>query len=207
MGTLFVMLALGMLSSAFGDTVTCLNGPISVTPGLVFSPCGLKVEFGTNPLPDGGQLVLNSLDLVTYPGISGLSFNLNFAFPNPAVGTTVLEYTVCCAVSYGGVSLSADQGSNFSINEAFPGSKIPDLNLSTVGNASLGCTLISCSDTATAIEAGGSLLVVTTITDNAGDLTNFQEGFSTPEPNSWTFLAAGLLCIGVLLRFKRGLKG
>ena len=191
MRTLFVMLAAGMFSSAFGNSVTCLNGPISVTPGLVFSPCGLTVEFGTNPLPDGGQLVLNSLDLVTYPGVSGLSFNLNFAFPNPAVGTTVLEYTVCCAVSYAGVSLSADQGSNFSINEAFPGSKIADLNLNGPGNASLGCTEISCGPTF--IQAGGSLLVVTTITDNAGDLTNFQEGFSTPEPTldapcHWPFM-------------------
>lgn len=199
------MLAAGMFSSAFGNTVTtCLNSPIPVTPGLVVSPCGLTVEFGTNPLPDGGQLALNSLDLVSFYPASGLSFDLNFAFPNPAVGTTVLEYTVCCAVSYAGVSLSADQGSNFSINEAFPGSKVPDLNLNAAGNASLGCTEISCSQTF--IEAGGSLLVVTTITDNAGDLTNFQEGFSTPEPNSWTFLAGGLLCIGALLRFKRRLQ-
>jgi hypothetical protein len=193
-----------MFSSVFGNTVACLNSPISVTPGLVVSPCGLTVEFGTNPLPDGGQLVLNSLDLVLYPPpASGLSFNLDFAFSNPAVGTTVLEYTVCCAVSYAGVYLIADQGSNFSINEAFPGSKVPDLNLNAAGNASLGCSEISCS---TLIEAGGSLLVVTTITDNAGDLTNFHEGFSTPEPNSWKFLAGGLLYIGLLLRFRRGLQ-
>jgi hypothetical protein len=196
------MLITGVFSSAFGGTITCGYNPIPVTPGLV-AACGysLALNFGANPLPDGGQLDLNAFYL-TNIGSDELEYDLNFAFPHPAIGTTVLEYTACCTPILG-FSLTA-QGSDFSITEAFPGSNLPDLNLDASGLTVVCPPMQQCTDQSP-LETG-PFLVVTTITDNAGDLSHFQEGFVVPEPKSWKFLAAGLLCIGVLLRFKRRLQ-
>jgi hypothetical protein len=199
MRTLIVMLGASMFSSAFGDTITCGYNPIPVTPGLI---CGtaysLAFNFGMNPLPDGGQLDLNSVDVVS--GYNDeFSFDLNFSFPHPAQGTTVLEFTACCD-AYFGLSLEA-QGSDFSITEAFPGSNLPDLNLNASGTVTLGCVFgQQCFDQPPLADP--SLFVVTTITDYAGDLSGFQETFIAPEPNSWEFLAGGLLCMSALLRLR-----
>ena len=209
MKTLFAVFGAGIFLPAFGATLFCGGrGPVPVAPGLVARPNGcngsLIFDFGTNPLPAGGQLNLDSLSL-TFGNKNGVHgdldefiFELDFGFPQPASGTTVLQYTACCA-QFLGIVLSA-QGSDFSIDETFPGSGLPDLVLNQSGTATLGCGLDQVCTHPTGLS--GSLVVVTTITDHAGDLAGFREIFIAPEPRSMAFLAAGFLCFAALRRLR-----
>jgi len=207
MRALFVICGAGMFLPAFGATIYCGGpGSVPVTAGLIASDCNhnLQFDFGTNPLPNGGQLDLDSLTLSfgNGNGIHGdleeYIFELDFGFPQPAKGTTVLQFTATGGTGYLlGFALQA-QGSDFSIDEQFPGSNLPDLVLNHSGTANLGCGLDQlCSQP---IHVNGPLLVVTTITDSAGDLAGFNEFFIAPEPSSWISIAACLLCIGAVLR-------
>jgi len=209
MKTLCMIFGAGMFLPTFGATIFCGGlGPVQVTAGLVARPnnCNgsLLFEFGTNPLPNGGQLDLDSLSLSfgSNNGIHGdldeFIFELDFGFPQPARGTTVLQFTACCTQLLG-FSLQA-QGSNFSIDEAFPGSNLPDLVLNQSGIVNLGCGLDQLCTQPTRVN--GPLLVVTTITDNAGDLAGFREIFIAPEPSGWIYITACLLCACALLRFR-----
>lgn len=213
MKTLFVVLGAGMFLPAFGATLFCGGkGPVPVTAGLVARPnnCNgsLLFYFGTDPLPNGGQLNLDSLSLSfgSNNGIHGdlgeFIFELDFGFPQPATGTTVLQFSACCT-QFLGISLEA-QGSDFSIDEKFPGTSLPDLVLNQSGTATLGCGLDQLCSHPPLVS--GSLLVVTTITDNAGDLSGFKEIFIAPEPGSLEFIAGSLLCFGALRRLRSRLN-
>lgn len=209
MKTLCVIFCAGMFLPTFGATLFCgRGGPVPVTPGLVARPnnCNgsLLFDFGTNPLPNGGQLDLDSLSLSfgSNNGIHGdldeFVFELDFGFPQPAKGTTVLQFSACCA-PFLGFSLAA-QGSNFSIDESFPGSSLPDLVLNQSGIVNLGCGLDQLCGHPTNVTS--SIRVVTTITDNAGDLAGFREIFIAPEPSAWIYITAYLLCAWALLRYR-----
>src|SRR5215469_11611315 len=150
MRALFVICGAGMFLPAFGATIYCGGpGSVPVTAGLIASDCNhnLQFDFGTNPLPNGGQLDLDSLTLSfgNGNGIHGdleeYIFELDFGFPQPAKGTTVLQFTATGGTGYLlGFALQA-QGSDFSIDEQFPGSNLPDLVLNHSGTANLGCGL------------------------------------------------------------------
>lgn len=209
MKTLYLVFGAGMFLPAFGASLFCGGtGPVPVTPGLVARPnhCNgsLLFDFGPNPLPGGGQIDLDALSLSfgSNNGIHGdldeYIFELDFGFPQAAKGTTVLQFTACCA-QFLGIVLEA-QGSDFSIDEKFPGSGLPDLVLNRSGMATLGCGLDQLCTQPNKVS--GSLSVVTTITDNAGDLAHFSEIFIAPEPGSFAFLAGSLFCFGALRRFR-----
>jgi hypothetical protein len=206
MRALFVICGAGMFLPAFGATIYCGAGSVPVTAGLIAN-CNysLEFDFGTNPLPTGGQLDLDAFNAGYNANSGEWIFELEFGFPQPAKGTTVLQFTATApedAAGGGtfnllGFALQA-QGSDFSIDEQFPGSNLPDLVLNHSGTANLGCGLDQlCSQP---IHVNGPLLVVTTITDSAGDLAGFNEFFIAPEPSSWISIAACLLCTGAVLR-------
>jgi hypothetical protein len=48
-----------------------------------------------------------------------------------------------------------------------------------------------------------SLNVTTDVTDNAGDLTGFDEAFAVPEPQGWALLVGGLVALCVLRRSRQ----
>ena len=156
----------------------------------------VALRFWSQSASDGGRLNLLSLSVGFDTQAGEYIFELEFEFPHPSKGTTTVQFTVCCS-DYQGVSLQA-QGSDLSIDEGFPGSGVPDLILNHAGTVSLGCAFSDhCGQN---ITSKTSLFVTTTITDNAGDIALFSEGFATPEPNSSWHLGAGLLCIGLVLR-------
>jgi hypothetical protein len=198
------MLGVSLFSSAFAATL-CVSPapPVPVTPDLVLNVCdaAFGFVFGSNPLPDGGQIEVNGVDFV-YSSVGNVhGYTLDLDFPIPSQRTTVLDYTVFGSPVTGFV-LSA-QGSSFSIDEKFVGSNLPDLNLNSSGTVTLGCMISQHCYPPYSVFSGS---VMTTITDYAGDLAGFSETFVVPEPDSGQLFVGGLLCIGALLQMKSWLK-
>jgi len=90
------------LSSAFAELVECPSRPIMITSNRIAAYEGSEIfDFGhdldgnaINPLPDGGQLQLDSLALSCDPSGKRI-YTLGFSFPHPVEGTTVLQYSAC----------------------------------------------------------------------------------------------------------------
>ena len=96
-------------------------------------------------------------------------------------------------------------GSNFLVSEAVSDLGGDHAALSICGgNSFAGCNGAILNQSNYGFRELGSgpdpLRVMTTITDNAGDLTGFNEAFAIPEPAAWLLLATGLLSIAALRR-------
>lgn len=175
----------------------------------------------SNPLPGGGSLTLKSLGYQIlsdgYP-----EWDLDFGFSHPSIGTTELDFSVfgkngnyfASGVSFFALGRSPspfgtrppndshntpnETGSNFLITETVNTPSGLSDTLSVCGGDSFPPCLGSIVNAqSNFLGSGGSLAVgvVTKITDNAGDLTGFDEAFAIPEPASWILVLGGLLGI------------
>jgi hypothetical protein len=193
---------------------------MAVTSSLVFG-CGdgSTFDFGhdlkgnpVNPLPLGGSVTLKNVTDIRYAD-GTIELDLDFSFPHPAKGTTELDFSIfappcnCLPVGHAiglGMSLSpfdiikpnpiTESGSSFLITETATVTPGREATLSiTGGDAS---ELGPGSDRVPPLYP--IFRVTTMITDNAGDLTGFNEGFQNPEPPSWMLLGSGLFGIYAL---------
>lgn len=194
-------------STASANVIFSCPSNVAVTSSLVFNCGSLIFDFGhdlhgnpANPLPLGGSVTLKQVTLFTrvdgYP-----EWDLDFGFPQPAKRTTELGFSLfappCCGrnlVEFIGLGMNRspfgsrgydyqnESGSNFLITETVT-------SLSGIQDT----LVISGGNVWGPFAPGRAFEVTTTIIDNAGDLTGFNEGFAVPEPQSWTLLGAGLL--------------
>lgn len=202
--------------------------PAAVTASLVCDVGTNTFDFGhdlagnpINPLPDGGSLILSGIGVRYY--IEWGTWYLGFDFSSPSARTTTLEYTVY-SHSNGDVPAGADsfylgltnapddpiasQYANYSGSHFLISETILDRNgrsnsdsICEGGNFQ-GCTSPKLLGGYNVYYPQGvsALQVTTTITDYAGDLTGFNQAFSTPEPATAFLLLGGLLSLAAFRR-------
>ncbi|HEY7305049.1 MAG TPA: hypothetical protein VH601_13085 [Bryobacteraceae bacterium] len=208
MKTAFAISAILLCASTCGAaSLSCGSiGPngVPVTPNLVVFCAGNRFDFGHdpqnrtfNPLPLGGSVTLKSMFF--FVPDDEPEWDIDFGFPSPAARTTELDFyifgrgPIFLALGrhpspFGSPpNLPNESGSDFMITETVKSVQYPS-------QATLFFDGVD-GDTVYRGGPGGDVKVTTVITDKAGDLTGFDEGFATPEPGSWTLFAVGLLLI------------
>jgi hypothetical protein len=206
-------------STAFGDVMFSCPSNVAVTSSLVFNCNGNIFDFGhdlkghpVNPLPSGGSVTLKTVTYFTREVDGFPEWDLDFSFPHPAKGTTELDFSIfmpplqcnCDPNGAEAIGLGMSQspfGSLFPNPVTESGSSFLITEKSTNILGTQATLSITGGDAWTQGPYGGGdtgVRITTLITDNAGDLTGFNEGFAFPEPQSWMLLGSGLFDIYAL---------